>query len=376
MVTLANAWAAQGVRITLITLAPRSDDTYALDPAVDRVDLHKTQRSHNPFAALANNWGRIHALRGALKACRPDAVISFVARTNILTLIATTSLRVPVIVSERTFLGARAPGGAWNVLHGFLYRRAAAVTTVTRRGAAYMEAKLGCKVEVIPNPVLFPSDIEARAHPPASAKRLDVNSHTLLAIGRLAPEKGFDLLIDAFAQVAGQHPDWSLKIMGEGSCRAELMQAVASKGLSNRVSMPGFTSNVRAEMQQADLFVLSSRFEGFPNVLLEAMSEGLPCVSFDCETGPGELIQHKENGWLVPANDVAALAKALDALMRSADLRKLLGGRAREVISCYSLPAILDQWNSLVKSVAFPYMRCDDERHLRDPVRTAAERRG
>jgi glycosyltransferase involved in cell wall biosynthesis len=114
--------------------------------------------------------------------------------------------------------------------------------------------------------------------------------------------------------------------------------------------MPGFISEVRARMRQADLFVLSSRFEGFPMVLLEAMSEGLACVSCDCETGPGEMIRHGENGWLVPPNDVSALAEALGALMQDTDLRRRLGARAREVTRTYSLPAVLDQWDTLIKS--------------------------
>ncbi|MGH8118890.1 MAG: glycosyltransferase, partial [Rhodanobacteraceae bacterium] len=181
--------------------------------------------------------------------------------------------------------------------------------------------------------------------------------HTLLAVGRLSPEKGFDLLIEAFAQVAERHRDWHLRILGEGPLRTDLEWRIAARGLGNRIAMPGFDADVREAMRAADLFVLSSRYEGFPNALLEAMAEGTACVSFDCDAGPRELIEHARNGWLVPAGDVPALAAALDALMRDAGTRARLGRCARGVVATYALPAILGQWNALVASVLRPPMR-------------------
>lgn len=376
MATLANVWAAQGVEVTLITLALRNNDDYPLNPAVTRVELSKKMESRNLPHALANNWGRMRALRKALRVCRPDVVISFIAITNMLTVMATAGLRLPVIVAERTFLGAKAPKGLWGKLHGPLYRRATAVVALTQRGASYIEKKFGCPVTVIPNPVPFPPDAEAIPR----ALRMDPchksKHRTLLAAGRLMPVKGFDLLIEAFAQVAGRYTNWNLRILGEGYLRESLAQAVTGKGLSDRVSMPGFTSDVRAEMRQADLFVLSSRFEGFPMALLEAMSESLACISFDCETGPAELIEHQKNGWLVPANDVSALAEALDTLMRDAELRQRLGSRAREVTETYSLSAVLDQWNALIKTVVSPRACSNHECHLRHATRSTANRGG
>jgi glycosyltransferase involved in cell wall biosynthesis len=351
MVTLANAWAAQGVSVTLVTLAARSTDTYAVDPAVTRIDLYRAGNSHSLLHGLASNLGRARALRKALLACRPDVVVSFIARSNMLTIVALTGLRIPVIVAEHIFVGAKAPDGLWGMLHGPLYRRAAAVVTLTQRGARYIETRFGCPVTVIPNPVPFPAILGGAPAGNAGRDRPRNGPRTLLAVGRLEPQKGFDLLIEAFAEIADRHPDWNLRILGEGPTRKALMLAVARSGLSDRISMPGFSNDVREEMQRAELFVLSSRFEGFPMALLEAMSEGLACVSFDCETGPGELIRHNENGWLVSPNDVSALAEALDVSMRDADLRMRLGSRAREVTTTYSLSAVLAQWDELLESV-------------------------
>lgn len=346
MSLLANAWAARGDAITLITLAPDSRDTYALDPQVRRVALDVAGNSAHVLAALAHNLVRIRALRRAIVACQPDAVISFIAESNVRVLLAVAGLRVPVIVSERTFLNGHHMRGIWRRLRRWSYPRAAAIVAQTRRCADDLESLVRRRVEVIANPVSL--DPAAPGEPPRDAAR----ARTLLAVGRLAPEKGFDLLIDAFAEIAAQHRDWRLLILGEGPLRAELARAVHARGLDARITLPGFDPHIRAAMRGADLFVLSSRYEGFPNALLEAMTEGLACVSFDCDAGPRELIEQRVNGWLVPPGDAHALAAALDTLMRDAGARARLGQQARAISHAYSLPGILAQWNALLRSVA------------------------
>lgn len=349
MALLANEWVVRGNEVTLITLASYRRDSYPLDPAVRRIALDVAGKSHHLFAALGNNFVRIHALRRAIVASRPDAVISFVAESNVRVLIATAGLRVPVIVSERTAVNRHQVHRVQRALRRWCYPRARAIVAQTRRGAAELEALVRREVEVIANPV----SIESRPDDPAGGDSI-AGRHTLLAVGRLSPEKGFDLLIDTFAQIAPRHPDWQLVILGEGAQRTELERKVAGHGLGGRVAMPGFDAHVRAAMRRADLFVLSSRYEGFPNALLEAMTEGLACVSFDCEAGPRELIEHRSNGWLVPAGNADALAAALDVLMGDAGLRARLGARAREVRNLYALPAVVEQWNKLLAQAMAP----------------------
>lgn len=345
MTLLANAWVKRGNEVTLITLASNRMDVYPLDPGVRRVALDVAGPSAHVLAALGHNAVRILALRRAIAACRPDAAISFIAESNVRVLVAAAGLGVPVIVSERTFLNGHHMRGTWRVLRRWLYPRASAIVAQTRRCAIELEPLARHRVDVIANPV----SVESAAGRPL--RRSKVAGHTLLAVGRLAPEKGFDLLIEAFAKLAGRYPDWNLVILGEGPLRADLERQVAARGLAGRIAMPGFNGQVHEAMRRADLFVLSSRYEGFPNALLEAMAEGAACVSFDCDTGPRELIEHGTNGWLVPPGDAPALAAALDTLMRAADLRERLGRRARAVVTAYALPAILDQWNALVESV-------------------------
>jgi glycosyltransferase involved in cell wall biosynthesis len=167
-------------------------------------------------------------------------------------------------------------------------------------------------------------------------------------MGRLSPEKGFDLLIRAFAQVAASHPDWSLQILGEGEHRPALEALVHAFQLGDRVRLPGWVDQPESLLQQAALFVLSSRYEGFPNALLEAMASGLTCISFDCDSGPVEIIRHEVDGLLVPAEDTDALARALERLMADEALRVRLALEATTVVARFGYDGVLEQWDRLV----------------------------
>jgi len=360
MTALANAWVDDGHTVTLVTLAAGREDKYKLAAAVRRVALDVTGRSATPVDAIGHNLTRIRALRRAINLAEPDAIISFLTRTNVLVLIAAGKLRSRVIVSERSAPGTRWIGGVWRALARPLYRRAAAVVAQTHRCADQLEALVGCAVDVIPNPVASASGCDGAPVAPSGD-----GSRTALAVGRLVPKKGFDLLITAFAQVAQRHPAWRLEIAGEGRLRKTLERAIGDHGLADRIALPGFNRNVRERMRRADLFVLPSLIEGFPNALLEAMAEGKACISFDCEMGPRELITHGENGWLVPTGDTRGLAVALDMLMQDDALRAELGARARAVCDLYSTREVLGRWNALLARIVT----------ARVPRATAAARR-
>lgn len=352
MTALANAWVNSGHEVTLVTLATGRGDKYPLDATVRRVALGVTGRSLNAVDAIGHNLMRVRALRREINLVHPDAVISFITRTNILVLLAAGKTRARVIVSERSAPGQHWVGGVWRALGRPLYRRAAAVVAQTRRCANQLEAILGCAVEVIPNPVAPGFGCAPGAEPSASARSSrNRGGKTVLAVGRLVPKKGFDLLIAAFANIAERHPDWNLEIVGEGRMRNALTRSVAAHGLADRITLPGFDKHVREAMRRADIFVLPSLVEGFPNALLEAMAEGMACVSFDCETGPRELITHGENGWLVPTGDTRSLTVALETLMQDDVLRAELGARAREVCDVYSMAEVIGKWNALLSVV-------------------------
>jgi glycosyltransferase involved in cell wall biosynthesis len=173
-------------------------------------------------------------------------------------------------------------------------------------------------------------------------------AHRLIAAGRLSNQKGFDLLLTAFASVAAGHPDWTLDIFGDGPHRAKLEQQVISLGLAGRARINFPTDRLGERMREASVHVLSSRFEGFPLILLEAMAAGMCVVSFDCPTGPGEIISNETNGLLVPTQNVPALAAALDRVMSDEPLRRKLAAAAPEAVRPYSSQQVGQRWDQLL----------------------------
>ena len=185
---------------------------------------------------------------------------------------------------------------------------------------------------------------------PNSARDLgapaDLDAPVVLAAGRLNYQKGFDWLVDAWAKAEPEHPDWTLRICGDGEERADLEARVARLGLE-RLEMPGSCTDMADQMSRAAIFALSSRFEGFPLVLCEAMSKGMAPVSFDCPTGPAELIEDGRNGLLVPLGDIDALAAALGRMIRDAELRHRCGAAALETGRDFKMDAIGPMWDEL-----------------------------
>jgi glycosyltransferase involved in cell wall biosynthesis len=204
-------------------------------------------------------------------------------------------------------------------------------------------------VPVIPNAALWPLPMQA----PRLAPELFCQSERLilLAVGRASEQKQFGLLFDVFHCLANQHPSWDLVILGEGPQRPALQNQVQEAGLENRVFLPGRAGNVSEWYERADLYVMSSRFEGFPNALAEAMAYGLAAVSFDCDTGPRDIIRHEVDGLLVPPGDVAGLTAALDRLMGDAALRQQFAERAIEARERFSIERIAGMWEELFEEI-------------------------
>lgn len=181
--------------------------------------------------------------------------------------------------------------------------------------------------------------------------RADLDARIALAAGRLTPQKGYDMLIPAWARVAERHPDWRLHICGDGRDRAKLEGLIAQHGLEEQVALEGPAADLGARMERSSLFILSSRTEGLPLVLLEAMSKGMAVVSFDCPTGPADVIEDHRNGLLIPPRDVEALAAGIIEMIESPELRRACGEAAARTALDYRMEAVGPRWEELLREL-------------------------
>lgn len=345
---LSAHWAQMGREVMVVTQASADGDVYALHPNVRREVLH-TAGEGGGLRGIWSNVQRVRALRRVIKAFRPDIVLGMMTTASVLSVLASSGLGCRVIATEHTHPPSQTLSGLWLRLRRLTYPRAARVVALTRGTAEWIEQHVpGSRLAVIPNPVHWPLP---RAEPLLTPVSGDGRKR-LLAVGRLHADKGFDLLIQAFATLAPSHPDWDLVILGEGDERAALEAQVGKAGLASRISMPGRAGNVGDWYDSADLYVLTSRFEGLSNTLLESMASGLAAVSFDCDTGPREIVREGIDGVLVrPNGDVPALCKALADVMGNDAARQRMAQAATDVRDRFSTTRVLQQWQELFDGV-------------------------
>jgi GalNAc-alpha-(1->4)-GalNAc-alpha-(1->3)-diNAcBac-PP-undecaprenol alpha-1,4-N-acetyl-D-galactosaminyltransferase len=347
MSSMANYWAEHCHDVTFITLTTKSDDFYSLLPKVRRIALGLTGKSSHILDAVWNNVCRLWHLRQSIRASRADVVISFIDQTNVLTLAGCLGLQVPVVVSERIDPRFHNIGVVWAWLRQLLYPQAAAVVVQTDAVRIWAEGMVRSQlVHIIPNAVTC---LLGR---PGSEIVEKSTGGVVAAMGRLSFQKGFDVLLKAFAQCSRKHDGWSLIIVGEGEERQQLEAKIFELGIQDRVSLPGRVQDAFGGiLSRTDIFVMSSRFEGFPNALLEAMAYGCAVISTDCPSGPRDIIREGVDGVLVPPNDVGAMAEAMERLMMDQVGRQVLGRRATEIVDRFSMGAVMGKWDEVLAGV-------------------------
>ncbi|MFO7906848.1 MAG: glycosyltransferase family 4 protein [Planctomycetota bacterium] len=341
MALAANHWAARGNAVTLITFDSFDSDVYPVTPAVHRVALNAMGDSPGPAHAVVNNYRRWRRLRDAIRRARGDWVISFTDKTNVLTLLACLGTGARVVICERTDPRHHAVGPVWSQLRRWSYPRSTAVVVQTPAVREFVRQLVRHEaVHVVPN-CLWPETV------PDTLPSLESRGRRIVAMGRLGPEKGFDLLLEAFSEVAADYPEWDLMVIGEGPERPRLEHLVQQHGLAARVSLCGWRDNPARLLSDAQVFVLSSRYEGFPNALLEAMACGLVPVAFDCDSGPRDIVRDHVDGLLVPPEDVGRLARTLACLLSDAPWRQRLATSAREVTERFGVEAFFERWEKI-----------------------------
>ncbi|WP_231906795.1 glycosyltransferase [Cupriavidus sp. D384] len=332
--TIANALAARGHKICIISLWD-TRSVFPLHPAVCHVGLFDTRPSFK-----AQYLATVRRLRRVLREHRVTALVEADTMLAWFTLPATLGCRIRRVGWEHCHFDEDLGRKARRVARRMAARwhNAIVVLTESDRQRWIDATHPRCPVLALPNPLPFPI-------PTAPARRL---GKQVLAVGRLTGAKGFDTLIRAWADVTPSAPEWTLTIIGEGEDRSQLESLRAELDLVDSVQMPGTRSDIAETYRQASLFCLSSRYEGFGLVLIEAMAFGLPVVSTNCEAGPRSLLRDGENALVVPVDTPRALATALLSVMQDERRAAQLAAGARLSAQRFELAPIIDKWEALL----------------------------
>jgi glycosyltransferase involved in cell wall biosynthesis len=335
---LANEWSENGHDVTLVTFdVPGTEPFFAIDPGVSLREL-SAAASDGLSAKLGTNVARVSRLRSLLRELRPDVVVAFMTEANVIALWAAAGLGVPVVISERNQPDRPGLGRAHKLARRLTYPFASAMVVQTDAIASWGKARFRIPIHVIPNPVRLGD---------GKARRPDGDVQWITSLGRLAPQKGFDILITSFAAVAGKHSKWRLVIYGEGPGRPLLERLRAESGCADRILLPGLTRDAAEALSKASLFVLPSRFEGYPNALLEALAQGLPVLATSCPGGTVEILANGVHGMLVPPDNVGAMTRALGAMLSDRDLRDAYAWKARRAVTGLDVATVAKRWLDL-----------------------------
>ena len=355
---LASYLASQGHSVTLITTEDSKSDFYSLDTRVRRVSLGRVKSQWKYSRKFAELLRRLRTLRRTIRDTKPDVVLGVMTVNLLMVIIATVGLPVAVIGSERNYPGLKRLGFHYALLRRLLYRFSTLHIAQTDETAAWLRRHCGIeRLTVIPNAVVWPLS----SGPPVLLPQHLVQQEKciILAVGSFSMQKGFDLLVEAFSEISDNLPNAVLVIVGgpgmkdrTGDQKTRIEELVARHNLADKVLMPGPVGNISDWYARADIFVLSSRYEGFPNVLLEAMAAGCAAVSFNCKTGPSEIIEHRRNGLLVPVENISSLAEAILDLATNTGLRSELSNAAKGVRDVYSQERIMKRWEQAIELAA------------------------
>ncbi len=324
VVSLLANYLVNKYEVEIITFT-KDESFYKLDDRIVHTKLGIDFISKNKVSTIFNIFKRIKILSGYLKKSNPNVVISFMTHTNILSIIASKIANKKIIISERIaydFYGKKI-----NFIKNLAYRFSNMLVVQTKNDAKFYNIKK----DTIPNP------LEIKCQP---SKKENI----ILAVGRLNKQKGFDALIKIFSKI---DTNWKLIIAGEGKERENLKKLIKK----DNIFLIGNQKDIFSWYSKASIFVLSSKKEGFPNVLLEAMGCECACVSFDCPYGPSEIIENGKNGVLIENQNREKFQQTLENLINDKKLRTNLSCEAVKVRDKYSIEKIARKWENVIKEV-------------------------
>ena len=348
---LANYWSAQGHQVSIVHMKPDGYVSfYPLHASISMVPMSSGRLAH-PDSQIGKSLIYLKAIfhvRKKIKKIQPDIVISFLKTTNMVTLLATHGLSIPIIISERSDPTNDRNSIIFDWIRQRLYTRARQIVMQTESAAAFFKPIFKDRIRILPNWVRCPQTIKSSAE-------LQQPVQNIISVGRLISSKGFEDLIQSFNQLASDCPDIQLTIYGEGPQRSAIETLIRSLGLQNRVYLPGTIQNVAKVLTQSDLFVFSSQHEGFPNVLCEALSVGLPVIASDC-SGNVDVVTDRMNGRLFPVGNVDRCAQLIKELIEDVDQRIFLSQNALKICDTLSPDRIFAQWDQMIEEAVQSYI--------------------
>jgi len=339
---MANFW-SETHEVILLTDSSIEEDFFQIDKEITRISTNFRTSKKNILQKVWSHFSGLIQLRNIVKKEYPDVIISHMDITNVRMLIATHGLKIPVIVEDHNNPELKGMAQPWKALKPFAYKQAYRIVLLTKDLLNYYPKVLynHNKIVFIENPLNIPKII-------SDSNEIFIEKPSFIALGSLTDQKGFDMLLDAYAKVLHKRPNWKLTILGDGMLRDKLMLQIKDLGLEEYVSMPGRVTNPYGVLKNASIYVMSSRFEGFPVALCEAMGVGLPCISFDCPTGPADIIQNGINGLLVEYMNVDKLSDTMLLLSVDIELQDRLASQALEINKTLNIDTIMSKWEQLI----------------------------
>ncbi len=336
---LANYWAKQGHEVSVVIFDDEKSQFYTLHQKINFSSIYLFDKPASYFKKLVVTIKQVQRLRSKFRQIQPDVIISFIDIAILLSTLALVGLKFPLIVSERNNPYKNPVNLFLKLFNRFIsFRLAQGIVLQSKAVRKYFPKSYWYKIRIIPNPVIAA---------PVLWNGLEERKR-IVTVGRLEYQKGHDILIRAFAIVHKTYPEWKLIIVGHGSKLDSLQKLANDLSLKKSIEWYGRTQKVDRILLQSDIFVFSSRFEGFPNALCEAMSCGMPVISTDCEFGPAEIITHHKNGILVPKENPEALAEAICTLIEDPVLRNHLGHNASKISQQNAMDNIAVQWENVL----------------------------
>lgn len=342
-VSLANYFSEHGVDTEIITLQD-ADSFYELSDKVSHVRLGLDEiELELSFKRISGALKRMLSIRTQIKKRHLDVLIGMSFSMTWYTVFATIFTKTKSVGTERNNPYRYKASKLNTFLRKFFYRFCNGYIFQTKKASQFFNDKLRPNDIVIPN-ALF-NELVYTLDPPEEREKI------ICAVGRLDPQKRFDVLIDAFALIKDKIPEYKLIIFGEGDLRNELERKVESLSLNDRIFLPGTNPEAVRIVNRSSVFVLSSDLEGMPNVLIEAMAMGVPCVSTRCEMGPEELIENGVNGILVETGNSKQIAAAILGILNDSQLSQKLSENARKLIKTHSIEKISERWLSYLNNI-------------------------